>query len=102
MNKFLYEYRTGDQVLSEVQELGARDRAGEYIMMRLRTVGGVDPREYEKRFLLSFAPMEKYLQQCKDRGFAVKTFDGRWHLTPNGFLISNAIISDLMVIQEAQ
>ena len=94
--------RTGGQVLSEVQELGSRDRAGEYIMMRLRTVGGVDPREYEKRFLLPFAPMEKYLQQCKERGFAVKTFDGRWHLTPNGFLISNTIISDLMVIQEGK
>ena len=93
---------TGGQVLSEVQELGTRDRAGEYIMMRMRTMGGVDPKEYEKRFLLSFAPMERYLMKCKKRGFAVKTFDGRWHLTPSGFLISNTIISDLMLIQEEQ
>jgi len=94
--------RNGGQVLQEVQEVGSRDRAGEYVMMRLRTVGGVDPREYEKRFLLSFAPLEKYLLECKERGLAVKTFDGRWHLTPNGFLISNSIISDLMLIQEGQ
>ena len=94
--------RTGGQVLEEVQEVGARDRAGEYLMMRLRTVGGIDPREYEKRFLLSFAPLEKYLFQCKERGYAVKTFDGRWHLTPNGFLVSNDIISDLLLIQEGQ
>ena len=38
--------------------------------------------------------------ECKERGLATKTFDGRWHLTPNGFLISNHIISDLLVIQE--
>ena len=94
--------RTGGQVLAEVQELSARDRAGEYLMTRLRTVSGADPREYEKRFLLSFAPMEKYLQQCKERGYAVKTFDGRWHLTPSGFFISNNIISDLQIIQEEQ
>ena len=28
------------------------------------------------------------------------SFDGRWHLTPNGFLVSNSIISDLLLIQE--
>ncbi len=94
--------RTGGQVLQEVQEIGSRDRAGEYLMTRLRTVSGADPREYEKRFLLSFAPLEKYLLECKERGYAVKTFDGRWHLTPNGFLISNTIISDLLLIQEGQ
>ena len=39
-------------------------------------------------FILPIYKVEKYLQQCKDRGYAVKTFDGRWHLTENGFLIS--------------
>ena len=69
-------------------------------MMRLRTVAGIDPKVYEKRYLMPFAPLEKKLQQCKERGFAVKTFDGRWHLTPTGFLISNSILSDLLLIQE--
>jgi hypothetical protein len=31
---------------------------------------------------------------------ASKTFDGGWHLNPSGFLISNTIITDLLVIQE--
>ena len=90
----------GGQVLEEVQEIASRERAGEYLMMRLRTVAGIDPKIYEKRFLLPFAPLEKNLLQCKERGLAVKTFDGRWHLTPNGFLVSNSIISDLLLIQE--
>jgi len=92
--------RSGGQVLREVQEVPPRERAGEYLMMRLRTVTGLDPAEYEKRYLLPFAPLEASLQAAKERGLAAKTFDGRWHLTPNGFLLSNTIISDLLLIQE--
>jgi oxygen-independent coproporphyrinogen-3 oxidase len=74
--------RTGGQVLQEMQEVGSRDRAGEYLMMRLRTVAGIDPKVYEKQYLLPFAPLEQHLEQCRQRGLAVKTYDGRWHLTP--------------------
>ena len=92
--------QTGGQVLREVQEVPLRERAGEYLMMRLRTVSGLDPREYEKNFLLPFSSLEAALLRCKERGLAAKTFDGRWHLTPEGFLVSNTIISDLLLIQE--
>ncbi len=92
--------KQGGQVLQDVQEIASRERAGEYLMMRLRTTAGIDPKTYEKRYLMPFAPLEKSLLQCKERGLAVKTFDGRWHLTPNGFLVSNSIISDLLLIQE--
>ena len=92
--------KKGGQVLQEVQQVASRERAGEYLMMRLRTISGIDPSVYERRFLLPFAPLEKCLMEYKERGLAVKTFDGRWHLTPGGFLISNTIITDLLVIQE--
>ena len=92
--------QSGGQVLQDVQEIPTRERAGEYIMMRLRTATGIDPREYEKRFLLPFGRMEKALQRFKEHGLAQKTFDGRWHLTTKGFLVSNSIISDLLLIQE--
>ena len=92
--------KKGGQVLQEVQEIASRERAGEYLMMRLRTVSGIDPKVYERQFLLPFTPLETYLLECKERGLASKTFDGRWHLTSNGFLLSNSIISDLLLIQE--
>ena len=92
--------RSGGQVLQEVQEVPNRERAGEYLMMRLRLSSGLDPKEYEQRFLLPFAPMEKAMFRFKEHGLAQKTFDGRWHLTPEGFLVSNSIISDLLVIQD--
>ena len=92
--------QTGGQVLREMTEVAPRERAGEYLMMRLRTVAGIDPQEYEKLFLLPFAPLLETLQVCKQRGLATQTYDGRWHLTPTGFLLSNSIISDLLLIQE--
>ena len=100
LESYIEGIRTGGQVLREIQEVPPRDRAGEYLMMRLRTVGGIDPKEYEQRYLLPFGPLEKALEEGKERGLAVKTFDGRWHLTANGFLVSNSIISDLLLIQE--
>ena len=92
--------RDGGQVLREVQEVPNRERAGEYLMMRLRTSSGLDPREYEKLFLLPFGPLDAALLRFKEQSLAQKTFDGRWHLTPEGFLLSNTIISDLLLIQE--
>ncbi len=100
LRSYVEGIREGGQVLEDVQPIPNRERAGEYLMMRLRTVSGLDPREYEKLFLLPFAPLEKALQEFKDRAWAQKTYDGRWHLTPEGFLVSNSIISDLLLIQE--
>lgn len=97
---YIHGIMEGGQVLGEVQKVPPRERAGEYLMMRLRTVSGIDPKEYEKKYLLPFAPLEKALQNYRSRGLAVCTYDGRWHLTGEGFLLSNDIISDLLLIQD--
>ena len=44
--------------------------------------------------------LEEALERFRSQKLAVKTYDGRWHLTPQGFLLSNSIISDLLIIQE--
>ena len=92
--------RSGGQVLREIQSIAQRERAGEYLMMHLRTTYGISGKEYEKNFLLPFAPLEKALEQCRQRGHALRGLDDRWHLTAEGFLLSNSIISDLLLIQE--
>ena len=91
---------TDGQVMREIQEIPHRERAGEYLMMRLRTTGGIRPEEYEKQFLLPFAPLEEVLEKYHSQFYTVKTRDNRWHLTPKGFLISNTILSDLLLVQE--
>ena len=100
LQDYIQGIHQGGAVLRELQEISPRERAGEYLMMRLRTVSGIDPAKYEKKYLLPFAPLEKVLTDCKERGLAEKTYDGRWHLTPEGFLVSNSIISDLLIIQD--
>ena len=91
---------SGGQVIADLQEIPQRERAGEYLMMRLRTNLGISAQEYEKQFLLPFAPLEKALTKCSERFHAVKLENGHWRLTPEGFLLSNSIISDLLVIQD--
>ena len=68
-------------------------------MMRLRTSAGIDGEEYEKKFLLPFAPLAEVLRRCQKNGLAAG--DGvNWRLTPKGFLVSNSIISDLLLEQD--
>ena len=100
LHGYISGIKNGGEVLREVMEVAPRERAAEYLMMRLRTTSGLNPTEYEKQFLLPFAPLEAYLEKCKENDLANLTFDGRWHLTPTGFLLSNTIISDLLLIQE--
>ena len=90
----------GGQVIAELQEIPQRERAGEFLMTRLRTAAGVDPAEYEKKYLLPFAPLEEALERCAQQQLAAKTSEGVWHLTPEGFLVSNSILSDLLLIQD--
>ena len=92
--------KNGGEVLQDVEDIPIRERAGEYLMMRLRTSAGIIREEYERQFLLPFGPIEEALEKCRTFGHAARNEEGRWRLTPKGFLISNSIISDLLVIQD--
>ena len=87
------------QILSESELVPLRERAGEYLMLRLRTVQGVDGREYRHTYFMDFAPLEARLREFAAQGWAEEA-DGRWRLTPKGFLVSNQLIGDLLDRQE--
>ena len=87
------------QVISECETIPPRARAGEYLMLRLRTNQGLDPVEYEKKFLLSFEPLKKFLERCAESDYALCE-DGKWKLTERGWFISNPIIVQLQEEQE--
>lgn len=70
------------------------DARAEYLMLRLRTSDGVERAEYERRFG-DFAPVLRALRRFEPHGLAVCGAEG-CHLTPRGFLVSNAIISELI------
>ena len=100
LSSYITGIMTGGAVIEEIDEVPLRERAGEYLMLRLRTIMGVTREEYEKTFLLSFDPLEEALEKSRAFGYAAKSPEGHWRLTPKGFLISNSIISDLLLIQE--
>ena len=98
--EYIAGIKKGGKVIEDVQEVPPRERAGEYLMLRLRTVAGISAQEYEKQFLLPFAPLETILEKYRERHYVSISESGRYHLTPEGFLISNSIISDLLLAQE--
>ena len=91
--------RTHGQVIDEMQEIPLRERAGEYIITRLRTTLGINREEYERQYLLPFEPLEEVLRENQQRYKTILS-DGRWRLSPEGMLISNSIMSDLLLAQE--
>lgn len=86
-------------ILSECETVPDRERAGEYVMLRLRTTRGIQPDEYEKRYLMPFAPLQKVIDKLAEQE-QIKQVGDRWVLTPKGFLVSNQIIGMLQAAQE--
>ena len=100
LQSYIDGIQCGGQVLRDVQEIPQRERAGEYLMTRLRTTTGIYREEYENSFLLPFEPLEDVLRAAAERRHAYTDGKGRWRLTPEGFLVSNSIISDLLLVQD--
>ena len=87
--------KSGGSILAESERIPPRERDLEYLMLGLRTTQGIAQREFENRFRLSFAPIEEELKKFLSSGHAVQS-GGRWHLTPEGFLVSNQIIGRVL------
>lgn len=88
-----------ETVLSECDTIPLRERAGEYIMLRLRTNEGIHREEYERSYLLSFDQIDLLMQRFADSGYAQKVNE-RWCLTEKGWLVSNRIILAIQELQE--
>ena len=82
-------------MLSENDRIPDLDRDTEWVMLGLRTVQGLDSKVFERRFRRRFDCFLPFLRQCAQAGYAVEE-DGRWHLTPRGFLVSNQIIGGML------
>ena len=100
LQSYISGIRDGGEVMEDVQEIPLRERAGEYLMLRLRTHNGIASDEYERKFLLPFGPLEEILGKYSNLGYTDVNDEGRWHLTAKGYLISNTIISELLMAQD--
>ena len=100
LHTYILGIREGGEVMEDIQEIPLRERAGEYLMLRLRTSLGINREEYERMFLLPFDPLEQVLRKHENYYHTAQDGDGRWFLTAKGFLTSNDIISDLLLAQD--
>lgn len=96
--RYIKAVNTGDSITTECEYVPIKERAGEYVMLRMRTVYGIERGEYETTFLMPFDPLEKVLEFYATRGLTRKE-DNRWRLTAQGFLVSNQLIGLLIDAQ---
>lgn len=95
LDAYIRGVATGAPMLSESERIPPLDRDTEYVMLGLRLREGLDPREFERRFRRRFTCFVPFLEQCRQNGYACEE-EGRWHLTPKGFLVSNQIIGGML------
>ena len=95
LDAYIRGVATGAPMLSESERIPPLDRDTEYVMLGLRLRQGLDPKEFERRFRRRFNCFAPFLEQCRQNGYACEE-EGRWHLTPKGFLVSNQIIGGML------
>ena len=95
LDSYIRGVESGEPPMSEHQRLSPQERDEEWVMLGLRTAHGLNPAEFTRRFARPFDSFLPFLQQCRAAGYAVEE-DGCWRLTPQGFLLSNQIISGLL------
>ena len=88
----------GTDIIEEKEELTPFDRASEYLMLGMRTSGGISREEYMEVYRSSFDRLEETLEIFRDNGWAEEN-EGRWRFTPGGFLLSNPLIGILLESQ---
>ena len=82
----------------DVQPIPPAERAREYLLLRMRTRWGIEEWEYRRNFGLNFEPIARKLEFFERHQWIVQT-DHRWHFTPQGYLLSNTLILDLLDAQ---
>lgn len=95
LETYIQGVTAGSPLLSENERIPDVDRDTEYLMLGLRTIQGLTPKVFESRFRRSFSCFRPFLDQCVSAGYAVEE-EGRWRLTPRGFLVSNQIIAGML------
>lgn len=90
----------GGRLLDSSDRIPERERGSEYLMLRLRTTHGVEEWEYRRTYYMNFDPIAARLAEYEQHGWATRT-GGRWHFTPEGFLLSNRFIGELLELQES-
>ena len=98
INEYMESIENGALPKKELEakyELTPEEKMDEYVMLRLRLSDGVDTKEFESRFGISFNERYKKLEMYVKNGYVTKK-NGNYAFTPKGFFVSNYILSDIL------
>lgn len=94
--------QSGGALVDEHELIPQRERGSEYLMLGLRTLEGVEEDVYRRRYSMDFGPIQKKMEAFATEGWAVQEDSGRWHLTPEGMLLSNLLIGQVLEVQQPE
>jgi oxygen-independent coproporphyrinogen-3 oxidase len=101
LEKYAENVMAGNNIVDMTEEIGNFERASEYLMLRLRTTHGISEKEYYDIYPCSMEKAVDLFRFYESQGWAEYSGD-RWSFTPEGFLLSNTLISEILETQTKQ
>ena len=98
---YIARVKQGQAVVNYSEEMSDFENAGEYLMLRLRTVYGISEDEYYDIYRLKMDNILVLMRKYEENGWMLHK-DGRWRFTPKGFMLSNTLIGELLEAQTNQ
>lgn len=95
---YIKNVMSGDSVVDQYEDISGIEKASEYVMLGLRTTRGISAEEYREVSSYNFQRGLELLEMYKEQGWAVEQ-NGWWRFTPEGFLLSNVLIGQLLDAQ---
>ena len=101
VEKYIERVNLGQAVVEYREEMSDFENAGEYLMLRLRTMHGISEKEYYSIYRLKMDYIIELLRKYEENGWA-QFKDDRWKFTPKGFMLSNTLIGEILEAQTKQ
>ena len=101
VEKYIERVKLGQMVVEYSEEMSDFENAGEYLMLRLRTIHGISEEEYYHIYRLKMDYVLELLRKYEAYGWTLFK-DGRWKFTPKGFMVSNILIGEILDAQTRQ
>jgi oxygen-independent coproporphyrinogen-3 oxidase len=101
IEQYIERVNMGQVVVEYSEEMSDFENAGEYLMLRLRTVHGISEEEYYNIYRLKLDFVLELLHKYEANGWA-QYKDKRWRFTPKGFMLSNTLIGEVLDAQTRQ
>ena len=101
LDEYIRRMGSGGSVIDSMEVITDQEKASEYIMLGLRTTMGIAEEEYRRLDPMGMQEIVRLMEEFASHGWAAHEGD-RWRLTPEGFLLSNTLIGELLEAQTRQ